>query len=98
MPSLSAICESLVPCLLVSKDIEAIVAAHLGSLFFNEVDGLENIDGILMAATTNDHKCGTNPLPCWSNVRCTMSKVNPILSVNFNGSFGSCTLDTAEQI
>lgn len=41
------------PCLLVLEDIETIVTARTRSYFFNEVDGLENNDGILMVASTN---------------------------------------------
>ncbi|KAK9413905.1 putative P-loop containing nucleoside triphosphate hydrolase protein [Seiridium unicorne] len=45
--------RSMSPCLLVLEDIETIVTANTRSYFFNEVDGLENNDGILMVATTN---------------------------------------------
>jgi SpoVK/Ycf46/Vps4 family AAA+-type ATPase len=41
------------PCLLVLEDIDTIVTAATRSYFFNEVDGLENNDGILMVASTN---------------------------------------------
>jgi transitional endoplasmic reticulum ATPase len=41
------------PCLLVLEDIETIVTSQTRSYFFNEVDGLENNDGILMVASTN---------------------------------------------
>jgi transitional endoplasmic reticulum ATPase len=41
------------PCLLVLEDIETIVTPSTRSYFFNEVDGLENNDGILMVASTN---------------------------------------------
>ncbi|KAK8216782.1 hypothetical protein M8818_001745 [Zalaria obscura] len=41
------------PCLLVLEDIETIVTPLTRSYFFNEVDGLENNDGILMVASTN---------------------------------------------
>jgi SpoVK/Ycf46/Vps4 family AAA+-type ATPase len=41
------------PCLLVLEDIETIVTPRTRSYFFNEVDGLENNDGILMVASTN---------------------------------------------
>ncbi|KAI1877815.1 hypothetical protein JX265_003823 [Neoarthrinium moseri] len=43
----------MAPCLLILEDIETIVTASTRSYFFNEVDGLENNDGILMIATTN---------------------------------------------
>ena len=41
------------PCMLVLEDIETIVTPATRSYFFNEVDGLENNDGILMVASTN---------------------------------------------
>lgn len=41
------------PCLLVLEDIETIVNPGTRSYFFNEVDGLENNNGILMVASTN---------------------------------------------
>lgn len=41
------------PCLLVFEDIDTIVTAMTRSYFFNEVDGLENNQGILMVASTN---------------------------------------------
>lgn len=43
----------MTPCLLVLEDIDTIVTPVTRSYFFNEVDGLENNDGILMIATTN---------------------------------------------
>lgn len=43
----------MTPCLLVLEDIETIVTSSTRSYFFNEVDGLENNDGILMVASTN---------------------------------------------
>ncbi|KAH6658884.1 P-loop containing nucleoside triphosphate hydrolase protein [Truncatella angustata] len=45
--------RSMAPCLLVLEDIETIVTPATRSYFFNEVDGLEDNDGILMIATTN---------------------------------------------
>lgn len=41
------------PCLLIIEDIDTQVTRDKLSYFFNEVDGLENNDGILMIATTN---------------------------------------------
>ncbi|KAI9795871.1 MAG: hypothetical protein M1835_005067 [Candelina submexicana] len=41
------------PCLLIFEDIDTLVKPHLRSYFYNEVDGLENNDGIMMVATTN---------------------------------------------
>ena len=43
----------MAPCLLILEDIETIVTPSSRSYFFNEVDGLENNDGILMVASTN---------------------------------------------
>lgn len=45
--------RSMAPCLLVIEDIETVVTPVTRSYFFNEVDGLESNDGILMIATTN---------------------------------------------
>ncbi|KAF1953956.1 P-loop containing nucleoside triphosphate hydrolase protein [Byssothecium circinans] len=45
--------RAMTPCLLVLEDIDTIVTKSTRSYFFNEVDGLENNDGILMIATTN---------------------------------------------
>ena len=45
--------RQLAPCLLVLEDIDTIVTASTRSYFFNEVDGLESNDGILMIASTN---------------------------------------------
>ncbi|KAI9723264.1 MAG: hypothetical protein M1812_001146 [Candelaria pacifica] len=41
------------PCLLIFEDIDTLVKPQLRSYFFNEVDGLESNDGIMMLATTN---------------------------------------------
>lgn len=43
----------MVPCLLILEDIDTLVTEELRSYFFNEVDGLENNNGIMMIATTN---------------------------------------------
>ena len=45
--------RSMTPCMLILEDIDTIVTNNTRSYFFNEVDGLENNDGILMIATTN---------------------------------------------
>lgn len=45
--------RAMTPCMLVLEDIDTIVTKSTRSYFFNEVDGLENNDGILMIATTN---------------------------------------------
>ncbi len=41
------------PCLVILEDIDTVIGAMNRSYFFNEVDGLEDNDGILMIATTN---------------------------------------------
>jgi len=48
-----ALARQMTPCLLVLEDIDTIVTAQTRSYFFNEVDRLENNDGILMVASTN---------------------------------------------
>jgi len=45
--------RQLAPCMLIFEDIETIVTNVTRSYFFNEVDGLESNDGILMIASTN---------------------------------------------
>jgi hypothetical protein len=45
--------RKMTPCLLVLEDIDTIVTKSTRSYFFNEVDGIENNDGILMIASTN---------------------------------------------
>ena len=41
------------PCLLLFEDIDSLVTDEVRSYFFNEVDGLEDNDGILMIGSTN---------------------------------------------
>ncbi|KAG4429171.1 hypothetical protein IFR05_015347 [Cadophora sp. M221] len=48
-----ALARVMSPCLLVLEDIDTIVTAQTRSYFFNEVDGLEDNDGIMMVASTN---------------------------------------------
>lgn len=48
--------RAMTPCLLVFEDIDTVVTYATRSYFFNEVDGLENNDGILMVASTNHRK------------------------------------------
>ncbi|KAH7385137.1 P-loop containing nucleoside triphosphate hydrolase protein [Cadophora sp. MPI-SDFR-AT-0126] len=48
-----ALARVMSPCLLVLEDIDTIVTSQTRSYFFNEVDGLENNDGIMMVASTN---------------------------------------------
>lgn len=45
--------RQMAPCLLILEDIDSLVAKNLTSYFFNEVDGLESNDGIMLLATTN---------------------------------------------
>ncbi|KAL9096156.1 MAG: hypothetical protein Q9165_001679 [Trypethelium subeluteriae] len=45
--------RQLAPCMLILEDIDTIVTPTTRSYFFNEVDGLEKNDGILMVASTN---------------------------------------------
>ena len=45
--------REMAPCLLILEDIDTLITEQLRSYFFNEVDGLENNNGIMMLATTN---------------------------------------------
>lgn len=45
--------RAMAPCMLILEDIDTIVTSATRSYFFNEVDGLENNDGIFMIASTN---------------------------------------------
>lgn len=51
--SIFQLARRLAPCMLIFEDIETIVTNNTRSYFFNEVDGLESNDGILMVASTN---------------------------------------------
>ena len=42
------------PCLLLFEDVDSLVTDQVRSYFFNEVDGLEDNDGILMIGSTNN--------------------------------------------
>ena len=42
------------PCLLLFEDVDSLVTNEVRSYFFNEVDGLENNEGILMIGSTNN--------------------------------------------
>lgn len=44
------------PCVLVFEDIDSIVTDEVRSYFFNEVDGLEDNNGIVIIGSTNDCK------------------------------------------
>lgn len=41
------------PCLLILEDVDTLITEKLRSYFLNEVDGLENNNGIMIIATTN---------------------------------------------
>ena len=41
------------PCLLILEDVDTLINENLRSYFFNEIDGLENNNGIMIIATTN---------------------------------------------
>lgn len=45
--------RAFAPCLLVFEDLDSIVTDSIRSYFLNEVDGLQNNDGILMVGSTN---------------------------------------------
>ena len=51
--SVFVLARRMSPCLLILEDIDTIVTPSSRSYFFNEVDGLENNDGIFMVASTN---------------------------------------------
>ncbi|KAH7057414.1 P-loop containing nucleoside triphosphate hydrolase protein [Macrophomina phaseolina] len=42
------------PCLLLFEDVDSLVKEEVRSYFLNEIDGLENNDGILMIGSTNN--------------------------------------------
>ncbi len=42
------------PCLLLFEDVDSLVTDKVRSYFLNEVDGLEDNDGILMIGSTNN--------------------------------------------
>lgn len=52
--------RAMAPCLLILEDIDSLVNMGNRSFFLNEVDGLEENDGILVLATTN--YCMTLPM------------------------------------
>ena len=45
--------RALAPCMLILEDVETIVTPATRSYFFNEMDGLENNDGLFIVASTN---------------------------------------------
>lgn len=46
--------RQIAPCLLLFEDVDSLVTDQVRSYFFNEVDGLENNDGIFMIGSTNN--------------------------------------------
>ena len=41
------------PCVIILEDLDALINDYNRSFFLNQLDGLENNDGILVVATTN---------------------------------------------
>ena len=71
--SVFATARAFAPCLLILEDIDTIVTPYTRSYFFNEADGLERNDGIMMIASTNHRKAPPlltlptrAPFPCSS--------------------------------
>ena len=46
--------RQIAPCLLLFEDVDSLVTDQVRSYFFNEVDGLEDNEGILMIGSTNN--------------------------------------------
>ena len=67
------VARRMAPCLLVLEDIDTIVTQKTRAYAFNEIDGLENNEGILMIATTNH---------CQSNFE-TTTEARIILRIHF---------------
>lgn len=51
--SIFVMARNMAPCMLIMEDMETVVYGGSRSYFFNEVDGLENNNGILMLGSTN---------------------------------------------
>lgn len=49
----------MAPCLLLFEDVDSLVKDDVRSYFLNQIDGLENNDGILMIGSTNNCKLNT---------------------------------------
>lgn len=47
------VARNMAPCMLIFEDLDSLVVDKVRSYFLNEVDGLENNDGILMIGSTN---------------------------------------------
>ena len=56
------------PCLLVFEDIDSLVSDNVKSFFLNEVDGLEENDGLMMVGSTN--YCAFRASPVCMRVVC----------------------------
>jgi hypothetical protein len=50
--------RQIAPCLLILEDIDSIVTEEVRSYFFNELDGLDDNEGIVIIGSTNDCKSG----------------------------------------
>ena len=44
------------PCLLLFEDVDSLVTDQVRSYFFNELDGLEDNEGILIVGSTNNRR------------------------------------------
>ena len=49
--------RQVAPCMLLFEDVDSMVTNLVRSYFLNELDGLENNDGILMVGSTNNCQC-----------------------------------------
>ena len=58
----------MAPCLLIFEDIDTIVTPNLRSYFFNEVDGLEQNDGIMIVASTNHREFILSTSPTYNQI------------------------------
>lgn len=57
--------RAMAPCLLILEDIDSLITKDNRSFFLNEVDGLEENDGILVIATTNHCKDMCSEIGLW---------------------------------
>jgi transitional endoplasmic reticulum ATPase len=48
--------RQVAPCLLVFEDIDSLVTDEIRSYFFNELDGLQSNEGIVIIGSTNNCK------------------------------------------
>jgi SpoVK/Ycf46/Vps4 family AAA+-type ATPase len=82
--------RAMTPCMLVLEDIDTIVNSSTRSYFFNEVDGLENNDGILMIATTN-HLDALDPGLSKRPSRFDRKYLFPLPSKGERSQYGRCS-------